>query len=207
MTGMVDLPDLVLLQVELVQLGHVGGQEDILEVVQVPFRVDDLGEGVGQQKLLQAVKVGEEPPMVVLPANLDVVVVQHQPLDAAHLVEGLARDLGDVVVGEVDDLQVLVVVPHPENVPVQELDAVAVEEEHLGAVGQQLQHAGVREPGVGAVHDKDLLLRPPLGIVLSAASALLAEGNRTPRVVYDTAVLSGADSGHHQGHRCREDRP
>ncbi len=44
---------------ELVQVRHVGGQEDILEVAEVPLRVDQLGEGVGQVKLLQVVEVGQ----------------------------------------------------------------------------------------------------------------------------------------------------
>jgi hypothetical protein len=45
--------------VELVQVRHVGGQEDVLEVAEVPLRVDQLGEGVGQVKLLQVVEIGQ----------------------------------------------------------------------------------------------------------------------------------------------------
>ena len=45
---------------QLVELGHVGGQQDVLEVTQVPLGVDQLGEGVGQVKLLQIVKVCQD---------------------------------------------------------------------------------------------------------------------------------------------------
>jgi len=47
--------------VQLVQLGHVGGDQDVLEISKVPLGVDQLREGVGQVKLLQIVKVGQDP--------------------------------------------------------------------------------------------------------------------------------------------------
>ena len=55
------LPNFILLQVELVQGGHVGRDEDVLQVNQVPLGVDQLGEGVGQVELLEVVEVGENP--------------------------------------------------------------------------------------------------------------------------------------------------
>ena len=100
----VDAPDLVLLQMQLLQLGHVGRGEDVLEVTQVPLRVDGLGEGVGEVELLEVEKVGEDPRVVLRPADDEVVVVEDESPHVAHLVEGLAGDLPYSVVGEVDNL-------------------------------------------------------------------------------------------------------
>lgn len=100
----VDAPDLVLLQVQLLDLGQVGGGEDVLEVAEVPLRVDGLGEGVGEVELLEVEEVGEDARVVLRPADDEVVVVEDEPLHVAHLVEGLAGDLSYAVVGEVDYL-------------------------------------------------------------------------------------------------------
>ena len=100
----VDAPDLVLLQVQLLDLGQVGGGEDVLEVAEVPLRVDGLGEGVGEVELLEVEEVGEDARVVLRPADDEVVVVEDEPLHVANLVEGLAGDLPYAVVGEVDYL-------------------------------------------------------------------------------------------------------
>ena len=58
-------------------------------------------------------------------------MVEDQPLDVGDLVKGLARDLLDLIVGQVDHLQLLSVVNQAEDVPVQEGDVVAIEKENL----------------------------------------------------------------------------
>ena len=54
-------------------------------------------------------------------------MVQHQPLDVGDLVEGLAGDLLDLVVGQVDHFEDVSIVDDAEDVPIQERDVVAVE--------------------------------------------------------------------------------
>jgi hypothetical protein len=49
-------------------------------------------------------------------------------------VERFSGNFLDLVVGEIDDLEVLAVVDDAEDVPVQEGDVVAVENEHLGSM-------------------------------------------------------------------------
>ena len=100
----VDAPDLVLLEVHLLDLGEVGHGEDVLEVAEVPLRVDGLGEGVGEVELLEVEEVGEDARVVLGAADDEVVVVEDEAPHVAHLVEGLAGDLADAVVGQVDHL-------------------------------------------------------------------------------------------------------
>ena len=50
---------------EDLEVGHVGGEEDVLEVAEVPLGVHGLGEGVCQVQRLQVVEVREQPFFVV----------------------------------------------------------------------------------------------------------------------------------------------
>ena len=88
----------------LLDLGEVGHGEDVLEVAEVPLRVDGLGEGVGEVELLEVEEVGEDARVVLGAADDEVVVVEDEAPHVAHLVEGLAGDLADAVVGQVDHL-------------------------------------------------------------------------------------------------------
>ena len=55
-------------------------------------------------ELLEVEEVGEDPGVVLGAADDEVVVVEDESLHVAHLVERLAGDLPNAVVGEVDDL-------------------------------------------------------------------------------------------------------
>jgi hypothetical protein len=46
---------------KLLELGEVGTDKDILQAGQIPLRVDLFGEGVRQMKLLQILKIREDP--------------------------------------------------------------------------------------------------------------------------------------------------
>jgi len=164
-----DLPNLILLQMQLDQLLEVGAHEDVLEVCQIPLGVHLLGEGICQVKLLQVDKVGEYSGMVHGRHDIQVIVVEDQPLDVVNLVKGLALYLLDLVVGQVDHLQAGVVLPHPEQVPRQPVELVAVEDEDRSLGWDVLQDSGVGEPGVGAVGDPHLVLGPP-GLVPGEAA-------------------------------------
>ena len=65
--------------------------------------------------------------VMLLTTDEEVVMVQDQPLDVGDLVEGLAGDLLDLVVGQVDHFKDVSIVDDAEDVPVQERDVVAVE--------------------------------------------------------------------------------
>ena len=65
--------------------------------------------------------------VMLLTTDEEVVMVQDQPLDVGDLVEGLAGDLLDLVVGQIDHFELISVMDDPEDVPVQERDVVAVE--------------------------------------------------------------------------------
>jgi hypothetical protein len=70
-------------------------------------------------------------------------VVQNKPLDLSHLVKGFARDHLDAVIRKVNDLELVMLVPDAKDVPVEDGDRVAVEDEHLDAVWELLQHVSV----------------------------------------------------------------
>ena len=78
-----------------------------------------------------------------MPTDDEIVVIENESLDILDPVEGLARDGSDAVVGEVDDAEVPVFVPHTEDVPVQHWDVVAVEDEDLGLGREGLKHVHV----------------------------------------------------------------
>jgi hypothetical protein len=56
--------------------------------------------------------------VMLLAADEEVVMIEDEPSDVGHLVESLSGDFLDLVVGHVDDLEVLAVVDDPEDVPV-----------------------------------------------------------------------------------------
>ena len=112
-------------------------------------------------KLLEVDEIGEQSRMVHGGDNVQVIMVQDQPLDIVDLVERLALDLLDLVVGQIDHLQLGPVVPDPEQVPGQPLELVPLEDQDLGLGGDVLQHGGIREPRVGAVGHEHFPIRLP----------------------------------------------
>ena len=46
---------------EFVQRSHVGCDQDVFQVYEVPLRIDQLGERVSQVELLEVVEVSENP--------------------------------------------------------------------------------------------------------------------------------------------------
>ena len=83
-------PDFVLLQVQPGQFRHVGCEQNGLQVLEIPFGIDGLGEGVGHVQMLQVVEVCEDSGVEVGPGDHEVVVIQNQPLDIPNLVKGFA---------------------------------------------------------------------------------------------------------------------
>ena len=57
--------------------------------------------------------------------------------------KSLPGNLPDPVVGEVDHFEHLVVVPQPEDVPIQLGDVISVEDQDLRVVRQQLEDVSV----------------------------------------------------------------
>lgn len=72
----VGLPDLVLLKMKRFQMCEVGCQKDVLEVLQVPLSINCFAEGVGQMKLFQSHKVGENAAMKPPSTHDQIIVVQ-----------------------------------------------------------------------------------------------------------------------------------
>ena len=69
-------------------------------------------------------------------------MVQDQPLDLVDLVEQLALELLDLVVGQIYHLQLGLVVQDPKQVPGKPLELVPLEDQDLGLGGDVLQHVG-----------------------------------------------------------------
>jgi len=114
-------------------------------------------EGIREMQTLQVDKVREDARMMVVdlvlePRDTQIVVVQDQALHARHMMIALAAYLADVIAAHVHDAQLLVVVDTPEDVPRQLGDPVAREDQHLHLVGHELQHTGVHQSRIRAVH-------------------------------------------------------
>ena len=88
-------------------------------------------------------------------------MVQDQPLDLVDLVEQLALELLDLVVGQIYHLQLGLVVQDPKQVPGKSLELVPLEDQDLGLGGDVLQYVGVREPHIGAVGHEHFPIRLP----------------------------------------------
>ena len=112
-------------------------------------------------QLLKIDKVGKYSGMVHGGHNIQVVVVQDQPLNIVDLVKTFALDLLNLVVGKVHHLQTGVILPHAKQVPGQSPELVAVENEDLRLGWDVLQDARVSEACVGAVGDPHLPVRVP----------------------------------------------
>ena len=112
-------------------------------------------------KLLKVDEDGEKPRSVHGGHNVQVIMVQDQPLDLVDLVEQLALELLDLVVGQIYHLQLGPVVEDPKEVPRKPLELVPLEDQDLGLGGDVLQHVGVREPRIGAVGHEHFPIRLP----------------------------------------------
>ena len=115
--------------------------------------------------------------------NVKIVVVQNQSFNIRHFVEGLALDLFNTIIGQVDHFQLLVLAPDPQQIPGQSFKVISVENKNFCLLWGVLYHIRVGEPRVCAVRDVDLFVRLPLPIIPHTTAASLLISFWTPSVV------------------------
>jgi len=126
--------DFVLLQMDLDELREVGRVQNVLEGAQLLERerlVVRSGERRREVQLAQIRESREQTLVAAVLGQRDLVVVEHEALDARRPVVRLAADRADSVVAHVDHAQVLHLVLRAEDVPRQLRDVVAREDQHL----------------------------------------------------------------------------
>lgn len=126
--------DLVLLQVDLDQLRQVGRVQDVLEraqLLQRERRAVGRRQRRRQVQLAQIWEAGQQTLVAAVLGQRNLIVVEHESLDARRPVVRLAADRADAVVAHVDDAQVLHLSLRAEDVPRQLRDVVAREDQNL----------------------------------------------------------------------------
>jgi len=192
-------PNFVLFQMQFPQLVQICGKQNVFQILKIPFGVDNFSESVCKVQFFQRKKVGQQAGVVVPASDLDVVVVQDQPLDIFNLVKCLSQNVGDPIVAEIDNFEGFVRIPNPEQIPVQHRQVVSIEEKHLCAFWQHLQGGTVCELGVCAVDHVNVAAVVPVGVRLSTALAFAFKRLRTARAVRLVSVGGVARVSHDQG--------
>lgn len=154
--AILEVRDLVLLQMQLLQLYQLAVHKDVVQILAQLRRAIVL-KGIGEMQTLQINEVREDAwvmviHLVLVPRDAQIVVVENQALHARHMVIALAANLADVIAAHVHDAQLLVVVDAAKDIPRQLSDPVAREDQHLHLFGHKFQHAGVHQSCVRAVH-------------------------------------------------------
>lgn len=105
----IETTNLVLLQMELGQLGEVAIHEDVVQVFGELCRCV-VGKGIGQVQLHQVDKVGEHSWMMmidlVVSRNAEIVVIEYESLYIWHMMIALSTYLSDMVIAHVDNCQI-----------------------------------------------------------------------------------------------------
>lgn len=105
----IETTNLILLQMELGQLGEVAIHEDVVQVLGELCRCV-VGKGVGQVKLHQINKVGEHSWMMmidlVVSRNAEIVVIEYESLHIWYMMIALSTYLSDMVTAHVDYCQI-----------------------------------------------------------------------------------------------------
>ena len=85
-------------------------------------------------------------------------MIEDQSLHRLDFMEYLALNLLNLVVGQINNFQFIVIVPDTQQVPGQSVELVARHDQHLCLPGYRLDDEGVREARVGAVGDVVLVV-------------------------------------------------